>query len=184
MPRRGLRLQELYRIITVGHPSLREPAAGSELSITVPGGKIWTPLALTVQFVTSATVGQRAPSLTYDDQSAVFVWVSPNEPIVENGSQTYCFYAEAPPSQQDALNLVVNHPLPALPLLPGTRIRTLTNNLQAGDNYNSPVLYVAEDELRGLAAQIAHELAEQAHEAGIIAIQTPEAAAEAAWPAP
>src|SRR5262245_49862512 len=49
-----------------------QPAAGAEVSETVPTGARWELLAFTVQLVTSAAAANRLPMLTLDDGTTVY----------------------------------------------------------------------------------------------------------------
>lgn len=48
------------------------PAAGAEVSETVPAGETWCLLGVRVTLVTSATVATRQPILTLDDGTNIF----------------------------------------------------------------------------------------------------------------
>lgn len=126
-----------------------DPAAGAEVSITVPGRAVWRVLAFRAVLVTDATVTNRQVSLLVDNSETVFWQVAAG--AVQTASLTVR-YSAAPGIAGDAqvAGGVVVLPLPPLTLLPGWRIRTSTVALQAGDDWGAPVLYVQETPQRGV----------------------------------
>lgn len=129
----------LLRIITG-----TDPAAGVEITETVPADKRWLLESFNASFTTDATVASRAPVLIIDDGTvlgatqrvpvAATIAASGSANIV--GAQygfsgTVLGYAVIPLSQP-------------LYIPGGGRIRTGTGSLQAGDNYTAPILAVHE----------------------------------------
>jgi hypothetical protein len=120
-----------------------DPAAGVEISETVPAGVRWRLHAFRLTFVTSAVVANRIPTLFIDDGSIrVFGAASAAQPA----SQTLQYYwasygAKDTATSQAALQLVLPTPLI---LGPGYRIQTATTLLDVGDNYGAPQYLVEE----------------------------------------
>jgi len=137
--------ERLFRVVTGD-----DPAAGAEVSVAVPGGALWEVYSIRVQFTTDATVLSRNVRLTYDDGMTEFYRTAlpADIPAGQNFPLSFADYGAW--ANFGNISLGVFIPLASMPLLPGYRIRTNTANLQAGDNYGAPVLFVAEYQVRGL----------------------------------
>lgn len=124
-----------------------DPAAGAEISETVPAGARWLFRALRANFVTDATVANRTPVLCFDDGANIFASAGPNFNMA--ASSNFLFqYADVGMAFAQASNDVMV-PAPAnVTLLGGHRIRTITGSIQAGDNWGAPV-YSVEEWLEG-----------------------------------
>lgn len=118
------------------------PAAGAEVSETVPAGKEWRLLSIAVALVTSATAATRRPHLLIDDGTTVSYRRASNATQAASLTQNYVFAGEGP--EAAVRGTWVADPLPSLPLGAGYRIRTSTESIQAGDDYGAPVLLVEE----------------------------------------
>lgn len=117
-----------------------DPAAGAESTITVPAGEVWELIGFEVTLVTDATVANRRPRIVLDDGTTEFfrqaagadITASLTTIVVGSGASVASLAAG-----------VAHIPLaPGVILGPSYRIRTLTLNLQAGDNYGVPVVFV------------------------------------------
>jgi len=120
-----------------------DPAAGSEISETVPTNARWRLLAIRFELVTSTTVATRRVNLVIDDGSdTIFERESPATQAADL-TRRYNFaavgYAETAFTSDDVVLGI-----PALILPQGYRVRTSTTNLQSGDNYGAPILMVEE----------------------------------------
>ncbi len=120
-----------------------DPAAGVEISETVPTNARWRLIAFTATLVTSAAVANRRLRLAHDDGANIYcnafstlllpastttpVTWGDSYPLVENTDQQIT----APLPRQDILRA-------------GFRIRTITTNFQAGDNWGAPQYLVEE----------------------------------------
>ncbi len=120
-----------------------DPAAGVEILETVPAGARWILRAFRFTLVASAAAANRRPTLIIDD-GANEVWrVGSNVNQVANETSIYEAGAGAPFATLDAR--VFSLPLPVdLALAAGSRIRTSTAALDAGDNYAAPIYTVEE----------------------------------------
>jgi hypothetical protein len=119
-----------------------DPAAGAEVSDAVPAGKVWRLISVLLTLVTDANAANRRPHITIDDGTTVFYRRGSNATQAASLTQNYVFASEA---QEAAVrDLWVADPMPQLELLGGSRIKTVTVNKQAGDNYAAPQYYVEE----------------------------------------
>lgn len=157
-----------------GHPAGRilvanlsdDPAAGAEISLTIPGRSAWDIYAVFFSMVTDANVASRFANVTLDDGQNVFARVV--SPLLQGASSTrsYTYYRGADVSTVSAEGIRAPLPEP-LRMLPGWRIRTETQNLRAGDNYGAMTLYAQETPERGgavwddLARAVAREIIER-----------------------
>lgn len=118
------------------------PAAGVEVSETVPTGARWRILSLTCQLVNDATVGNRQVFLIIDDGTTTLAIVGFLANQTANATDLYSWSNWGASNALSALG--INFPLPAFPLMAGWRIRTSTGTFQAGDNWGAPALMVEE----------------------------------------
>lgn len=120
------------------------PAAGAEISHTVPAGKIWRLLSARYELVTDATVSNRRTSLVIDDGATVIHRHVSNQ--VQAASLTYEYDWGVGRIEAAVRSGHVGDPLVPLNLPAGYRIRTITENLQAGDDYSAAFLLVEESD--------------------------------------
>lgn len=119
-----------------------DPAAGAEVSDAVPAGKFWKLIAVFLTLVTDANVANRRVHVTIDDGTTVFYRRGSNATQAASLTQSYAWAGEA---QEAAVrDTFVADPLPTIQLPAGARIKTVTVNKQAGDNYGAPQYYVEE----------------------------------------
>lgn len=119
-----------------------DPAAGVEISVTVPAGEIWLLESLIVTLVTDATVTNRYVSLAFDDGTTEYGRVIVAAAQAESLTMRKSFLRGLGSENTGVLTIGSQASLPDFALLPGHRIRSITTNLQAGDNFGAPVLYV------------------------------------------
>jgi len=123
-----------------------DPAAGVEIIETVPAGKIWKVISVMIPFTTSAVAGNRRVNLHIDDGTTPFEAINGDLDQPASLTNTYNFFQGAP--RDTAFNnsrLLL--PLPInLTLLGGHRIITVTVSLDAGDNYDAPLILVEESD--------------------------------------
>lgn len=127
------------------------PAAGAELSIKIGGSNLTTPglgawriLAITFQLVTSATVANRTVQLVLDDTTTT--WFRTGAPGSQAASLTEQ-YSAFEGSTGGGANGPVNHlgwMSPAPVLYVGHRLRTVTANIDPGDQYSNIGMLVEE----------------------------------------
>jgi hypothetical protein len=120
------------RIVTV---SSADPAAGAEISYTIPTGQLFEVTAVTFALVTSATAANRRVALTFDDGTNVFF--KSVAQVVQTASLTWTYSAGA--GGVDTTSVAGTDMKLVLPvglILPGGyRIRTASTALEADDNY-------------------------------------------------
>jgi hypothetical protein len=119
------------------------PAVGSELQETVPSGRRWTLLALQITLLTSATVANRFPGFQLDDGSSPYFYCQTNVAQPAGQNFTYQISPGGPFYNNAAFGFILPFPN-LLPLKVGYHIRTVTQNLQAGDQYSQPHYQVLE----------------------------------------
>ena len=120
-----------------------DPAAGAEVLVTVPTRARWRPHSIRFVLVTDNTAVNREADLVIDDGATTLLIIEP--PALQGASATrgYNYGADFP--SQVALTQEFLIPLPVgLILLAGYRIRTVTTNIQAADNYGAPQVLVEE----------------------------------------
>ena len=120
-----------------------DPAAGAEISETVPTNARWNLIALFALIVTDATVANRIPGLILDDGTNVFYQVGTNVSTAASTTGRYAWASGNGAFGETASNKIGTLPVP-MTLLGGYRIRTSTGSIQAGDNWGAPQLLVEE----------------------------------------
>lgn len=121
-----------------------DPAAGSEVSETVPTNARWCLLSFAVTLVTSAAAANRVPSLVFDDGALVHG----RYPVRNNETATSTVvnsWGGGISAGAELNGVQVSAGLPVGVMLQGGhRIRTITAALDAGDNYGAPQYLVEE----------------------------------------
>lgn len=120
------------------------PAANVEILETVPTGARWKFYALRAVLATDANVANRRPSVVIDDGTNIFAVTY--HPLTAPASSSVSFdwaqgmrIATTVRSSDDITGLPI-----ALTISGGYRIRTATENLQAGDDWAAPTYMVEE----------------------------------------
>ena len=120
------------------------PAAGANISETVPAGCRWELQVLNVLLTTSAAAGNRTPFLFIDTPANVIA-VSGQSGFVPASSTYYVQFATNEQCQALTAGGVLEAPIPSpFALTAGQRFRTVTVNLAAGDQYVAPYYVVRE----------------------------------------
>jgi hypothetical protein len=120
-----------------------DPAAGAEISETVPVGARWKLRYMVFSFVCDATVISRLPTLVFDDGGNP-VWRStPATSPAAGDNSSYQVGGSAFAYTSGQSTRTFHIPIDSV-LTAGQRIRTVTGSLQAGDNYSSPIYEVEE----------------------------------------
>jgi hypothetical protein len=124
-----------------------QPAAGAEIAETVPTNARWRLYSLTVNLVDGGGAAARFPTLAFDDGATIYSQVGPDTQAngagathkyswVAGGGSTYFLGG--------SINLHTIGIEPDIRLRAGHRIRTLTDSLQAGDQWGVPQYLVEE----------------------------------------
>lgn len=119
------------------------PAAGVEISETVPAGFRWRILAARIMLTTDATAISRRVQLFLDDGANIYLRSTAGEVQGTTANNAYNLASGLPTDFVPLLNQFLGIP-DNLVLPPGHRIRTGTINLQAGDDFAAPILLVEE----------------------------------------
>lgn len=126
-----------YRVIPIP-----DPAAGSQVSLSVPGGRAWILHSVRVVLTTSAAVANRLMILRImagEHESIRFT-----ASAVQTAS-TSMIYAFAPDIASVSTSVVTMVPIAStLVLLPGFRLETAVDSLQATDVLSGTVVTVTE----------------------------------------
>lgn len=112
------------------------PAAGVEISETVPTGQVWEVVGVSFRLVTNAVVGNRVVDLIMDDGSVSLIESNSATNQVATRTRDYICAAYGYNITTEAATIEI--PLPSGIILPaGARIRTETAALDAGDQYSN-----------------------------------------------
>lgn len=123
--------------------AVADPAAGAEWSETVPTNARWRLLGVDAPLVTDVTVANREVVLTIDDGANIVAEITAAQNQAASLTRRYSF-ARGVQRGVSATATIINAPLPDALLLAGYRVRSVTTNLQAGDNWGAPRLWVEE----------------------------------------
>lgn len=120
------------------------PAAGANISETVPAGARWELQTLNVVLTTNATVAARSP-LLFIDTPANIIAVSGQIGSVPASTSFFVQWATNTQNQAALIGGLLQGPIPSpWALTAGQRFRTVTLNLQAGDQFVTPFFVVRE----------------------------------------
>jgi len=123
------------------------PAAGVEISETVPTGAVWRLLGWRATFVTAAVAATRRVVLTIDDGVTVVWEAAALDAQITTLTRTYAAAVNGNYAVAQTLTRGIPGDLPdRLPA--GARIRTVTENLQGADDWSAPQMLV-EDWIAG-----------------------------------
>jgi hypothetical protein len=120
-----------------------DPAAGVEISETVPANARWLFYSMTAQLVTAVAVANRFPNLAFDDGANVYFRMGNNSAQAASLTRVWIFSAAPTVTQLSGTSLLIVG-APVIYLLAGHRLRTITENFQAADNWGAPVYLVEE----------------------------------------
>ncbi len=121
-----------------------DPAAGNEISETVPANTIWNPLSFRGSFVTDATTAAREVTLLTDDGTNITMTIPATFDHDESLTRVYNFIdvgQSLVPTQAITERVI---PMPSILLTAGHKISTTVVNLEAGDNWGAPQFKVVE----------------------------------------
>lgn len=122
-----------------------DPAAGAEISETVPANRLWYLHAITSQLVTAVGGADRRTILLLDDGTNVLARAPSGATQTAATTFNYSGYHAATVTSAVSISSEIMFSLPDRILLrAGYRIRTTTVNLAAGDNWGAPQLAVEE----------------------------------------
>lgn len=119
-----------------------DPAAGAEVSETVPSGTRWHLTSFGVTLAADGTAANRRPRLKVTDGSSTLFRI-PSQADITASETIRIDWIDAGAETSDPSHQVALLPV-ALHLEAGWTIETDTENLQAGDDYGAPVIGVEE----------------------------------------
>ena len=121
------------------------PAAGADISETVPTGARWRPIVFFFSLTTSAAVANRQVRFQLQDASGNIIYHYPSQ-INQPASQTYYYNFAAGLVQVTPVGLTdYAAPLPiGVAMLAGYKLRTLTAALDVADQFTAPNYEVEE----------------------------------------
>lgn len=120
-----------------------DPAANTSISETVPTGARWRLHSMAFSLVTDANAANREVSITFDDGATAYMVAASG--VNQAASLTRRYSAAKGGIRGAAATAAeITIALPDVWLPAGHRIRTVTTNIQAGDNYGAPLLHVEE----------------------------------------
>lgn len=120
------------------------PAAGAEISETVPTGARWELLNFTYTLVTSATVANRDSALVIDDGANVLYTSAAQAVQTASTTRIYHHVQGYGAPFVDSSNRFTSVFPTGLRLAAGYRLRTSTSAIQVGDQYGAPIYTVRE----------------------------------------
>ena len=120
-----------------------DPAAGVEISETVPTGARWRLIYLHTDIVVDATVISRQATLDITDgtNSVHHSWAGANITSGQTVHITWGDFGARDSGNTTAYQGMIGN---IVKLMAGYIIKTATTNMQAGDNYSTPQLFVEE----------------------------------------
>jgi len=121
-----------------------QPAAGVNISETVPTGARWQAIALSVDLLTSATVGTRTPTLIIGPTGHPTMFAPNARTLPASTSRSLSWAAGMTLENTYASNLQSSALPTDAPLLAGDRLYTVTSGLDVADQYGPPDYYVRE----------------------------------------
>jgi hypothetical protein len=124
-----------------------DPAAGVEISETVPAGVRWRLLSFRAVIVTDATVANRQPSLIVDDGTNTVHQSGANAAVAASAGAGYMWGAGVGAFGATGNGNQGSVPNPLM-LAAGFRLRTSTLLFAGGDNWGAPQ-YLVEEWLEG-----------------------------------
>lgn len=118
------------------------PPAGTEMTVTVPAGKIYIPISFYGVFIADATVATRVPRLQYRNGATVFAQVRGGVSIIASGASAVFGNKNSVPLTLGTGG--IEFTVPEIPVEAGEVIATAVQNLQAGDTWSALALKVME----------------------------------------
>lgn len=119
------------------------PALGAECSDTVPAGARWLVRSWFAQLTTDATVANRTVTLIIDDGANILFRVDASAAQTASQIRQYEAYDTGVAPDLSGSTFRLPAPFP-LDLVAGSRIRTSTAGIVAGDDFTAPQLLVEE----------------------------------------
>jgi hypothetical protein len=120
------------------------PAAGAEFSETVPNGAQWEILTIRVGLTTDANVANRRPAVQFISGGGL-VYQAPLFTTIPASSGPALSWGQGMTFESAPGTFLLIAALPiGLRLVGGDILRSVTENMRAGDDYNAPTILVRE----------------------------------------
>jgi len=114
-----------------------QPAVQTEWSISAPGHELWRVISVFYSLVTDVNVSNRSPGLIADDGTDTY-WGAVTAAVqVASTTWNYCAFQGAGVAENTGNQNLLPLPGDGLWLQPGWRLRSNTDNIQAGDRYSA-----------------------------------------------
>jgi hypothetical protein len=120
-----------------------DPAAGSEVSETIPTGARWRVIAIRTVLTTSAAPGNRTVRLRIDDGTNIFAIIEAGTVQAPSTTIGYTFATSGASQPTLTSQQLVALPNPCLMTF-GYRFSTLTGGRDVADDYEAPIYLVEE----------------------------------------
>src|SRR5215207_5576683 len=120
-----------------------DPAAGAEVTESVPTGARWKIHSIKLLLVTDGNAANREIKLRVDDGTTIFASSGSAGAHAASTTKQYFFAAYSTEDTTNSLAICNVWPF-FLPLLAGWRFLTATDNIQVGDNYAAPQYLIEE----------------------------------------
>lgn len=120
-----------------------DPAAGVEISETVPTRVLWRLISARMVLVTDATVASRNRDINIDDGANILIQISTITAQVASSNWGITFADLGTPINTNSLGRSSSIPAEVF-VQAGWRIKSITSNLQAADDFQAPQLLVEE----------------------------------------
>lgn len=119
------------------------PAAGVEISETVPTGALWRFISLKASYNPDATVATRQPRLNFDDGANIYMQSGVGGQPTASSNQVFTWANFG--AEDNSAGTANTQCIPSDIYLPaGHRVITVTTSIQAGDEWSAPQFAVEE----------------------------------------
>lgn len=128
---------DLYTRVDVFVSAQPNPAAGADLSFTVPIGVLWNVVSITALFTASAGVANRTVNFQVKDQNGKLAYqYAIGTALTAGQTCTYTFSEDVVTPTSSANGGVVLEPLPSTWFPSDWSFGTVTTNIQTGDQWS------------------------------------------------
>jgi len=129
------------REYAVGHAN---PSAGHDFTITVPGSKVWIPVALKATLTAAVSVHNRNAIVQVGDGTQIVAEQASAFNVTSGQAVRHSWLWDYRAAVEDPNDVVITQPIPEMILRPAWTIGTTTANLQATDQWSAITLVVVE----------------------------------------
>lgn len=133
------RQRPVFKVIPVA-----APAAGAEIDIVSTAAAGWLVRSIRFRLVTGVAVAVRTVALTLDNQTDEYLRTPAGATQAASLTDIYTGYSGSAGAISSAPDIVIGLPVDGLWMPQGHHLRTVTNNIDAGDQYSQIVMSVIE----------------------------------------